>query len=156
VILTALAVGLITGGIVTMLLHNQPEHARPRHLWDLLMGHGWGARLGRTRFRCANLPVGGALTAGAALLWPSLAVSLLVVAAGMTVSAVGWRYVDPLPATPRRASPVFDYRAAYLSLREDVLRILDGDGPPHRSTREQLDAALNAATTAGAPASEMH
>jgi len=61
---------------------------------------GWGARLGRSRFRRANLPVGGSCTLVLTLTLPTpgvLVPVLLGASAAMAATAIGWRYVDPLP-----------------------------------------------------------
>ncbi len=62
----------------------------------------WGQRIGRTRWRRANLPAGAVLVGSAAALIGS---SILLAAAfGMLLAAPLWRYVDPLPAMDGRAS----------------------------------------------------
>lgn len=68
---------------------------------------GWGRRLGRTRFRRANLPVGGTIAALLAVVAHragsrELVGPLVAAAAAMAVTAIGWRYVDPLPAIATR------------------------------------------------------
>ena len=76
-------IGLVTGVIVTSWLH---------------LSHGfWSRRVGRSRFRRANLPVGGMIAAIVALAEPSAAITLLPAAAAMAAAAVLGRYVDPLP-----------------------------------------------------------
>lgn len=57
----------------------------------------WGQRIGRSRWRRANLPAGGALMLLLAVAIPSAAAYFLAAAAGMGVAAIGGRVVDPLP-----------------------------------------------------------
>ncbi len=60
----------------------------------------WGTRLGRSRWRRANLPVGAAVVGTAAAAAGSSV--LFAVAFGMLIAAPLWRYVDPLPAMDGR------------------------------------------------------
>lgn len=87
----AFLIGLALGIGVTDRLHGQAT--------------GWGRRLGRSRFRRANLPVGGTIAALLAVVAQlagsrELVGPLVAAAAAMAVTAIGWRYVDPLPALP--------------------------------------------------------
>lgn len=82
----AFAAGLTAGIAVTRRLHGDPEAGK------------WGERIGRTRLRFANLPVGGtiAITLSSVLPEP-LAGPVRSLGAGAVVGAVGWAVVDPLP-----------------------------------------------------------
>lgn len=67
----------------------------------LHLTHGfWGARLGTSRFRRANLPVGGILALTIGLVGGPSAEDWFGAAGVMTAIAIGWRYVDPLPPVP--------------------------------------------------------
>jgi hypothetical protein len=78
--------GLAAGIRVTRRLHESPEAGR------------WGERIGRTRLRYANLPVGGTLALARALVAPpSVARLLRAVGLGAVVGAVGYGFLDPLP-----------------------------------------------------------
>ncbi len=81
----AFSAGLAAAVAVTRRLHTDPEL--------------WSERIGSTRLRFANLPVGGTLALAASLrLPPRPAVRLRALGAGALVGAVGWGVVDPLPA----------------------------------------------------------
>lgn len=83
----AFSIGLAAGVTVTRRLHEDPDAGR------------WGERIGRTRLRFANLPVGGTLAIALSLfLPPHPAVTVRALGAGALVGAVGWGLVDPLPA----------------------------------------------------------
>ncbi|MDQ3758936.1 MAG: hypothetical protein M3331_03195 [Actinomycetota bacterium] len=84
--IAAFAFGMTAGVRVTKRLHNDPDAGK------------WGERLGTTRLRFANLPVGGtiALTA-ASLLPPAIAGPVRFLGAGAVMGAVGWGLADPLP-----------------------------------------------------------
>ena len=82
----AFTAGLAAGIKVTRGLHADPDAGR------------WGERLGRTRLRFANLPVGGTIALGTSLLLPDgLGTSVRALGLGAVVGAVGWGVVDPLP-----------------------------------------------------------
>ncbi len=83
---TAFAAGLTAGITVTRRLHSDPEAGK------------WGERIGRTRLRFANIPVGGtiAITLSSVLPTP-LAGPVRALGAGAVLGAVGWAAVDPLP-----------------------------------------------------------
>ncbi|MDQ2726962.1 MAG: hypothetical protein M3Y91_03640 [Actinomycetota bacterium] len=71
---------------VTMPMHRDPDPGR------------WGQRLGRTRLRKANLPLGGIVLLGLSLLLPAgAAVVTGALGAGTVVGVVGCGLVDPLP-----------------------------------------------------------
>ena len=82
----AFAAGLAAGIKVTRDLHSDPDAGK------------WGDRLGSTRLRYANLPVGGTIAIVVALLLPKRAAGpARALGAGAVVGAVGWGIVDPLP-----------------------------------------------------------
>lgn len=82
----AFASGLASGIAVTRRLHEDPNPGR------------WGNRLGKTRLRWANLPVGGGIALGASLLLPPrLRAPVRGLGLGALAGAVGWGFVDPLP-----------------------------------------------------------
>ena len=86
----AFIAGVAAGIKVTRRLHHDPDAGR------------WGERLGGTRLRYANLPVGGTLAITASLVLPRpFAAATRALGAGAVVGAVGWGVVDPLPALPR-------------------------------------------------------
>ena len=62
---------------------------------QLLAAHGWAARIGRSRWRYANLPAGGLLlaVAGVTLDWPDGTAA----GVGAAIAAVAMRWLDPLP-----------------------------------------------------------
>jgi hypothetical protein len=70
--------------------------------WRLHKGHGpWSKRLGHTRFRYANVPVGGMLSLPPAVILALVGVTgvaavILAAGAGMAVTAIAGRFVDPL------------------------------------------------------------
>lgn len=75
-------IGVGVGACVTSWLHDHSEF--------------WSQRLGYSRFRRANLPVGavvGFLALGV-FGWNS---QLFGASIGMGLIAISWRYVDPLP-----------------------------------------------------------
>lgn len=76
------AIGGVVAGLVTERLHNGQTF--------------WSRRIGRTRFRYANLPVGGAVafTVAAFLPYPGTWIAVSAGLAMLTV-AVGWAWVDP-------------------------------------------------------------
>ncbi len=61
----------------------------------------WAQRLGETRFRLANLPVGGILAVLAAMVFPVAALPLVCAGAAMAVTAIGYGFIDPLPVRRR-------------------------------------------------------
>ncbi len=78
--------GLIAGIIVTRRLHSDPEAGK------------WGERLGTTRFRFANLPVGGTIAlVGSRVLPRRYRPPVRALGAGALIGATGWALVDPLP-----------------------------------------------------------
>ncbi len=82
----AFSAGLAAGIQVTRRLHNDPDAGR------------WGERLGRTRLRNANLPVGGTLAILLSLLLPGRASGAVrSLGAGALVGAVSYGFADPLP-----------------------------------------------------------
>jgi hypothetical protein len=82
----AFGLGLAAGVKVTRRLHDDPAPGR------------WGERLGRTRLRYANLPVGGTIAIAAAPLLPArVGRATRALGVGALVGAVGWGLVDPLP-----------------------------------------------------------
>lgn len=88
--LVAFSAGLTAGMAVTRRLHGAPDAGR------------WGERLGRTRLRYADLPVGGTLAIGLSLVLPPRVVApVRALGAGALAGAVGWGFADPLPALPR-------------------------------------------------------
>ncbi len=85
----AFSAGLAAGIVVTRRLHGDPEAGR------------WGERIGRTRLRFANLPVGGTIAIGVSLVLPGRAATAVrALGAGALAGAVGWGFVDPLPPLP--------------------------------------------------------
>jgi hypothetical protein len=84
---TAFAAGLAAGIKVTRDLHADPDAGK------------WGERLGPTRLRYANLPVGGTIAIAVSRLLPQgVATPVRALGAGAVLGAVGWGLVDPLPA----------------------------------------------------------
>jgi hypothetical protein len=82
----AFGLGLAAGVKVTRRLHDDPAAGL------------WGRRLGRTRLRYANLPVGGTIAIAAAAVLPARVGRVTrAVGGGALVGAVGWGVVDPLP-----------------------------------------------------------
>ena len=85
--LTAFSAGLAAGITVTRRLHSDPAAGK------------WGERIGTTRFRFANLPVGGTIAIGASVLLPHpLEKPVRALGTGALLGAVGWGLADPLPA----------------------------------------------------------
>lgn len=86
----ALSAGLAAGIKVTRDLHDNPDAGR------------WGERLGPTRLRFANLPVGGTIAIGISAMLPRRAASpVRALGVGALVGAVGWGIADPLPPLGR-------------------------------------------------------
>lgn len=82
----AFSAGLAAGIAVTRRLHGDPDAGR------------WGERIGGTRLRFANLPVGGTIAIAASFALPRRAAApVRALGAGALVGAVGWGAVDPLP-----------------------------------------------------------
>ena len=82
----AFSAGLGAGVVVTRRLHGDPDAGR------------WGQRIGRTRLRFANVPVGGTIALAVSRVLPAgAAVPVRALGAGALVGAVGWGFVDPLP-----------------------------------------------------------
>ncbi len=85
---TAFVAGLAAGIKVTSDLHSDPDAGK------------WGERLGSTRLRYANVPVGGTMAIAASLLLPEgAATPVRALGVGAVIGAVGWGLVDPLPST---------------------------------------------------------
>lgn len=86
----AFALGLGAGVVVTRRLHNDPD-AGP-----------WGERIGRTRLRYANVPVGGTIALTASTFLPRrIAGPVRALGVGALIGAVGWGLADPLPRLER-------------------------------------------------------
>lgn len=83
-ILIGLGAGLFVGTTVTFGLHQGLG-------WPVGF---WGRRLGRTRFRYANVPIGGAFFGGLAVSLGSESIGAAAI--GMAVSAMGFGLYDPL------------------------------------------------------------
>lgn len=82
----AFAAGLVAGIKVTSDLHSRPDAGK------------WGDRLGSTRLRYANLPVGGTIAIVVSRLLPvRVSGPVRALGAGAVVGAVGWGIADPLP-----------------------------------------------------------
>jgi hypothetical protein len=78
--------GLAAGIKVTRGLHQDPDAGR------------WGQRLGGTRLRYANLPVGGTIAIAVAVVAPDrIAGTLRAAGFGALVGALGYGFFDPLP-----------------------------------------------------------
>jgi hypothetical protein len=78
--------GLAAGVKVTRRLHEDPDAGR------------WGERLGSTRLRYANIPLGGAVALGVASIAPDIATpAVRALGLGALVGALGYGFVDPLP-----------------------------------------------------------
>lgn len=85
----AFSAGLAAGIAVTRRLHADPGAGQ------------WGERIGRTRLRFANLPVGGTIALAVSVVLPRrMAVGVRALGAGALVGAVGWGIIDPLPPLP--------------------------------------------------------
>ncbi len=81
------AAGLAAGIKVTRDLHQDPDPGR------------WGERLGSTRLRYANLPLGGTVALGVAIIAPDLVTpAIRALGIGALAGAVGYGFFDPLPA----------------------------------------------------------
>jgi len=90
----AFAAGLSAGIAVTRRLHEDPDAGI------------WGERIGETRLRFANLPVGGTIAiAGSSVLPRRIAGAVRALGAGALLGAVGWGFVDPLPPPSAGAGP---------------------------------------------------
>lgn len=82
----AFLAGLGAGVVVTSRLHGDPDAGI------------WGERIGQTRLRFANVPVGGTIAIAASFLLPGRAAGAArALGAGALAGAVGWGFVDPLP-----------------------------------------------------------
>jgi len=82
----AFTAGLGAGIAVTRRLHGDPDAGR------------WGERIGSTRLRFANVPVGGTIALALSTVLPDgLAGPVRALGAGALIGAVGWAAVDPLP-----------------------------------------------------------
>lgn len=82
----AFAAGLAAGIKVTSDLHSSSDAGK------------WGERLGSTRLRYANLPVGGTIAIVVSLVLPArVAGPARALGAGAVAGAVGWGIADPLP-----------------------------------------------------------
>jgi len=82
----AFAAGLAAGIKVTRQLHEDPDAGR------------WGKRLGSTRLRYANLPVGGTIALISSTVVPARATGFVrALGLGAFAGAVGYGVFDPLP-----------------------------------------------------------
>jgi hypothetical protein len=87
-----ITVGCFSGGLaagikVTRDLHQDPDPGR------------WGKRLGSTRLRYANLPLGGTIALVVAILAPDVVTpAIRGLGVGALAGAVGYGFFDPLPA----------------------------------------------------------
>lgn len=82
--------GLAAGIQVTRRLHNDADAGR------------WGERLGPTRLRYANLPVGGTIAIAVSTRLPRpFTAPVRALGVGALLGAVGWGVVDPLPPLSR-------------------------------------------------------
>ena len=82
----AFLAGLGAGVVVTSRLHGDPDAGI------------WGERIGQTRLRFANVPVGGTMAIAASFLLTGRAAGVVrALGAGALAGAVGWGFVDPLP-----------------------------------------------------------
>ena len=82
----AFLAGLGAGVAVTSRLHGEPEAGM------------WGERIGRTRLRFANVPVGGSIAIVVSPMLPGRAAGATrALGVGALVGAVGGGFVDPLP-----------------------------------------------------------
>jgi hypothetical protein len=80
------AAGLAAGIKVTRGLHQDAEAGR------------WGERLGGTRLRYANLPVGGTIALAVAIIAPDVVTpAVRALGLGAFAGAVGYGFFDPLP-----------------------------------------------------------
>jgi len=79
--------GLAAGIKVTRDLHHDPDPGR------------WGERLGSTRLRYANLPLGGTIALFVAIVAPDVITpAIRALGVGALAGAVGYGFFDPLPA----------------------------------------------------------
>jgi hypothetical protein len=82
------AAGLAAGIKVTRGLHTDPDSGK------------WGERLGNTRLRYANLPVGGMIALAVAIVAPDgITPGIRALGLGALVGALGYGFFDPLPPT---------------------------------------------------------
>jgi hypothetical protein len=78
--------GLAAGIKVTRGLHQDPDSGK------------WGERLGSTRLRYANLPVGGMIALAVAVIAPdAITPGIRALGLGALAGAVGYGFFDPLP-----------------------------------------------------------
>jgi len=90
----AFSAGLAAGITVTRRLHEDPDAGI------------WGERIGETRLRFANIPVGGTIAMASSSHLPvGVAGVVRALGAGALVGAVGWGFVDPLPPASAIAGP---------------------------------------------------
>jgi hypothetical protein len=83
----AFAAGLAAGIKVTRRLHGDANAGR------------WGERLGSTRLRYANLPVGGTIALVVSAVVPERSAGVVrALGLGAVAGAVGYGVFDPLPA----------------------------------------------------------
>jgi hypothetical protein len=86
VLASSFAAGLGAGVRVTRRLHEAPDAGR------------WGERVGGTRLRYANIPVGGMIALAVAIVAPDRVTGMIrALGLGALVGAVGYGFVDPLP-----------------------------------------------------------
>jgi hypothetical protein len=84
--LVAFAAGAAAGIKVTRDLHEDPDAGK------------WGERLGSTRMRYANLPVGGTIALVASIAMPDWGTPFVrALGLGALAGAVGYGIFDPLP-----------------------------------------------------------
>jgi hypothetical protein len=80
------AAGLAAGIKVTKGLHQDPDAGK------------WGERLGSTRLRYANLPVGGTIALAVAIVAPdAVTPGIRALGLGALAGALGYGFFDPLP-----------------------------------------------------------
>jgi hypothetical protein len=80
------AAGLAAGIRVTRGLHQDPDSGK------------WGERLGSTRLRYANLPVGGTIALAVAIVAPdAVTPGIRALGLGALAGALGYGFFDPLP-----------------------------------------------------------
>jgi hypothetical protein len=90
--LAAFGFGLASGIVVTRRSHRSP------------LSPGWALPVARTRLRRSDLPVGGTLALGTALVLrrsgkPAAALVVAALGLGAAAGALGTGLADPLPAT---------------------------------------------------------
>jgi hypothetical protein len=86
VIVSSFAAGLAAGIRVTRRLHEAPDAGK------------WGERVAGTRLRYANIPVGGMIALGVAVIAPDgITPAIRALGLGALAGAVGYGFVDPLP-----------------------------------------------------------